>query len=93
MDSQYKNRRTAVSCPSMNPNEHGACALDSRPLSKKSEISISDLAGYISNGGTGYVHSPDSECCLSIKTISHNQNVANILNANEHQKKGLTLND
>ncbi len=82
-----KNCRIAVSCPSMIPNEHGACALDSRPLSKGSEKSISDLAGYISNGGTGYIHSPDFECCLSIKTISHNQNVANVLNANEHQRK------
>ncbi len=88
MDSQYKNRRTAVSSPSMIPNEHGACALDSRPLSKGSEIS---LAGYISNGGTGYVHSPDFECCLSIKTISHNQNVANVLNANEHQRNSMQL--
>ena len=76
-----------VSCPSMIPNELSACALDLRPLSKGSEKSISDLAGYISNGGTGYVHSLDFECCLSIKTISHNQNVAIVLNANEHQKR------
>ena len=76
-----------VSCPSMIPNEHSACALDWRPLSKGPEKSISDLAGYISNGGTGYVHSLDFECCLSIKTISHNQNVAMVLNANEPQKR------
>ncbi len=81
-----------VSCPSMIPNEHSACSLDLRSLSEGSEKSISYLAGYISNGGIGYVPSLDFEFCLSIKTISHNQNVAIVLNANEH-KKGLTLNE
>ena len=76
----------------MIPNEHSACSLDLRSLSEGSEKSISYLAGYISNGGIGYVPSLDFEFCLSIKTISHNQNVAIVLNANEH-KKGLTLNE
>ena len=39
--------------------------------------SISELAGYISSGGTGYGHSLDFECYgLSFKTISYSQNVA-----------------
>ena len=56
-----------VSCPSMIPNELSACSLDLRSLSEGSEKSISYLAGYISNGGIGYVPSLDFEFCLSIK--------------------------